>query len=173
MAKEKILVLEKTSVVSNAIWFLALITIAIILPSFVHNQFITGPIVNATLFLATFLIGARAAMLIGLVPSVIALSSGLLPVALAPVVPFIMVSNAILILIIDGLRKFNNILVGFIASIGKYLFLYGSCYLISNIIIQKTVAIKAIAMMMSWSQLVTALAGMVIALTVLKIMKKI
>lgn len=172
MAEEKVLVLEKTNVTS-AVWFLSLMATAIILPSFIHNQFITGPIVNATLFLATFFIGARAAMLIGLVPSVVALSSGLLPLALAPVVPFIMISNALLILSFDGLRKFNNILAAFTACIVKYLFLYGSCYLISNIIIQKTVATKAIIMMMSWSQLVTALVGAVIAFTVLRILKKV
>ena len=90
-----------------SVWFVGLMLVASVLPRFVHNQFITGPIINATLFLAAAILGSGPAILIGLVPSVVALSSGLLPVHLAPMVPFIMISNAILILVFNYLKKIN------------------------------------------------------------------
>ena len=52
---------------------------------------------NAVLIIAAVLLSPFEAVLIGLVPSAVALSSGLLPLALAPMVPFIMIGNAILV----------------------------------------------------------------------------
>lgn len=103
---EKVKVLEKIKVKEIA-WFISLMAIAVVLPHYVHNQFITGPIVNAVLFLAVMTVGTGNAVLIGLVPSVIALVSGLLPAPLAPMVPFIMISNALLIVVFSALRKTN------------------------------------------------------------------
>src|SRR4030066_2061396 len=106
MAKTKAQVLERLNI-KSIVWFIALILIVGILPRFVHNQFITGPIVNATLFIGTVILGPASAMLIGLVPSVVALASGLLPMPLAPMVPFIMISNAILVWTFSYFRKIN------------------------------------------------------------------
>lgn len=66
-----------------------------------HSQWVTGPIVNAALILSVFLLDIRGAMLIGLLPSTIALSTGLLPATLASMVPFIIISNVIFVLVID------------------------------------------------------------------------
>lgn len=170
--KIKTLILERTNI-NNAIWFSALMVVSLIIPHYIHNQFITGPIVNASLFLAAFMLGSGGAILIGLVPSVVALSSGLLPVVLAPVVPFIMIGNAILIVVFNNLRKFNTVFASIIAAIAKYLFLYLSVYWISNLITQKSAALKAASMMMQWPQLLTALMGAAIALILLKIFRKI
>jgi hypothetical protein len=82
--------------------FLLLLTLATGAPLIdIHSQWITGPIVNVALILSVFLIGVRGAVLIGLLPSTIGLGSGLLPAVLAPMIPFIIISNIILVLIID------------------------------------------------------------------------
>lgn len=147
-----------------------LVGIATIAPLF-HNQPITGPIVNAALFLGVIFVGAQNAVLIGLIPSLIALSVGLLPSPLAPMVPFIMLSNTILILAFGYLREKNFWLGVVSASILKFLFLYSTSFVVVNLIAQKPIAEKA-AQMLSLPQLLTALAGGIIAFLVLKILKK-
>lgn len=86
--------------------FMVLLAVANVAPLVgVHSQFVTGPLVNMALILAVYLVGARGAMLIGILPSTIALGTGLLPAVLAPMVPFIILSNVILIITIDFLRQ--------------------------------------------------------------------
>ena len=81
--------------------FIGLAGIATALPFFIHLQWITGPIINAIFILVLFLVGIRSALVVALIPSLMALSGGLLPAILAPVVPFIMIGNAIYVLAID------------------------------------------------------------------------
>lgn len=154
-------------------WFVGLMVVAIVLPRFVHNQFITGPIVNATLFLGAAILGSGPAILIGLVPSVVALSSGLLPAPLAPMVPFIMISNAILIIVFFYVKKIHFGAGAVVSSLTKYAFLYGTSILMVKLIIKPEIAAKAAATMMAWPQLVTALVGAIIAFGILRIFKKI
>jgi len=123
-----------------------------------RQQMITGPIVNATLFLSTIYLGSQAGIMVGLIPSIISLSVGLLPLALTPMVPFIMVSNAILILTFSYLKNKNFWLAMVTASIFKFAFLYT----ISFHIAQK------LAFMMGIPQLVTALSGGAIAFAIIK-----
>lgn len=157
-------------------WFVGLMGIAIVLPRFIHNQFITGPIVNATLFLGAYYLGNGGAIMVGLVPSVVALSAGLLPLPLAPMVPFIMISNAILILTFNKFRKIGSPAGGFgaasiLASLAKYVFLYASALLVINTLMPNNLAAKAAGIMMAWPQLVTAFMGAVIAFGIVKILK--
>lgn len=171
MKNVQMLVIEKIDWKSIA-WFVGLMAVAIILPRFVHNQFVTGPIVNATLFLGAYYLGNGGAILVGLVPSVVALSSGLLPMPLAPMVPFIMISNAILIVVFNWARKLHFGSGVIISSLAKYAFLYLSSIFIIKTILPNALAVKAMAVMMAWPQLVTALAGAVIAFGIVKILKK-
>ena len=150
--------------------FGVLIGIATIAPLF-HNQPITGPIVNATLFLAVIFVGTQNAILVGLIPSLIALSVGLLPTPLAPMIPFIMLSNTILILAFGYLRKKNFWLGMITASAIKFIFLYSSSFIVVNLIAKKPIATK-VAAMLSWPQLLTALAGGIITWIILKTLKK-
>ena len=160
--KEKIFVLSQ---------FIALVGIATAAP-LLHQQAITGPIVNAVLFISVVLLGIRGAVLIALVPSLIALSVGLLSPVLAPMVPFIMTGNIILILVFSYLRKKNYWLAIVSASLLKFLFLWGTSSIVINLLFKKEIAAK-IAMMMSWPQLLTALTGGLIAYLFLKSLKKI
>lgn len=157
--------------IKSLTWCVSLILIASFLPRVIHTQLVTGPIINATLFLSVFTMNSDSAILVGLLPSIAALSSGLLPVVLAPVVPFIMISNAILILIFSYLKKYGFARAAVTASVVKYIFLYTTSYFVTQMIAQKSIALKAATLMMTWPQLATALAGAVIAYFIVKTFK--
>lgn len=169
---EKAIVLTKNIAIRKTAIFSLLIGIAILVPAFLHSQAATGPIVNAVLFLATALFAPEIAILVGLLPSLVALSSGLLPAPLAPMVPFIMISNTVLILSFYYLKK-KNFWLGIVgASVLKFLFLFGTSTLVINLLLKKELA-KQVSLMMNWPQFLTALAGGVIAYLFLRAIKKI
>jgi hypothetical protein len=153
----KILTPAKTKLTIFA-FFLA---ISIVLPAFIHSQWVTGPIINAALFLATVLIGPMEAILLGLMPSAVALSTGLLPLSLAPMVPFIMIGNAILIVIFHYLRGQNFVLRLGMSALLKFAFLHLSVIFVMTKLLDNNIVAK-IAVMMSWPQFVTAVIGGVI-----------
>ena len=170
MEKVKVLGLQNVKVKMLA-QFASLLAIAVILPLF-HQQWLTGPLVNAILFIAVVLLGSQNAIIMGLLPSTIALAAGLLPAVLAPMVPFIIISNTIMIVAFDK-AKDKNFWVGIVgASVLKFIFLWSTSYLVILLLLNKEIAAKVSAMM-SWPQLVTAIAGGVIAYVFLKSIKKI
>lgn len=153
--------------------FLTLAGLAILIPAFFHIQWVTGPIVNAILIITCLLLGIKRAMVIALVPSLIALSVGLLPAVLALAVPFIMLSNIVYVLVIDYV--YNNfgshdksywwgILLG---SGLKFVVLFLSAGFVVKLFTSETIAVK-IGQMMTWTQFATALLGGMLAWIVLK-----
>ena len=168
MNQIKTLVLKRENI-STLIQFVALVGIATVAP-LLGQQAITGPIVNATLFISVMFLGAQNAILVGLVPSLIALSVGLLPSVLAPMIPFIMVGNTILIITFSYLKEKGFWSGMILASVFKFLFLFGTSSIVINLLLKKEIASK-VAMMMSWPQLFTALAGGLIAYIFLKSIK--
>jgi hypothetical protein len=148
--------------------FAGLASVAVFLPYLIHIQWITGPIVNAVLILTLLKFGFRNAVAIAMVPSIIALSSGLLPIVLAPVVPFIMTGNMILILCVDWFyNNFEDRAKGYwmgvlVGAALKFLFLFLSVNIISGLLIKQELSIK-VAQMMSWPQFYTAVIGGIIA----------
>ncbi len=158
--------------------FIALAGTAAILPFFIHLQWITGPVINAIFILALFLVGIRSALVICLIPSLMALSGGLLPAVLAPVVPFIMIGNAIFVLAVDWFYiqakdsskgYWLGIIIG---AVLKFAFLFLSVSWITKLLIKKELA-AAVAQMMSWPQLATAVLGGMIAFAILKWLKRL
>lgn len=140
------------------------------IPFFVHQQLITGPIINALLLLSFLHIGKSKAYFLALIPSTVALSRGLLPMNLAPMVPFIMISNCLYIEVFSRLKN-NGFLAIFVASALKTLFLFTISKLLMEKILAAALASK-IATMMSWPQLATALLGGALALLVEFSLKK-
>lgn len=157
--------------------FIGLAGVALFLPFFIHLQWISGPIVNAILILILFLVGIRSAMVVALVPSLMALAGGLLPAVLAPAVPFIMISNALFVLIIDWFyNKIKDSNKGYslgiiLAAAVKFVFLFFSVSYISHLLIKQELAVK-VAEMMSWPQFATAIIGGMIAWVILKWLKR-
>lgn len=143
-------------------------------PSFVHQQFLTGPIVNALLILSFLYLGRSKALFLALIPSTAALARGLLPLPLAPMVPFIMISNCLYLLAFAKLRtesQTKNFLAIFAASVIKASFLFLISKLLMENILAAPLASK-IANMMSWPQLWTAVVGGMMALLIDSGLKK-
>ncbi|MBU1446154.1 iron hydrogenase [Patescibacteria group bacterium] len=152
--------------------YFTVLTTAAVFASLFHNQFITGPIVNATLILCTALIGLRYGVMISLIPSVIAFSTGLLPAVLMPMIPFIMLSNVILVTIFNYFKK-NNFWEGLIVgSTAKTAFLFLTSTLIMQTFAPSKTIADQIVIMMSWPQFITALGGGILAFGILKALKK-
>lgn len=169
MAREKVGVKNK-ELASIMAKYVALLGIATIAPFF-GSQPVTGIIVNATLFVATIFIGTRGAVLVAVAPSLIAVSVGTLPPPLAPIIPFIILGNIILILIFGYAYK-NGYWRGVIsASVAKFIFLYTTTSIMMDLILDKTLSAN-IAVMMSWPQLFTAIGGGLLAFAFLKSIKK-
>lgn len=152
--------------IAQFVIFVAIVTVA----PLIKQQMIVGPLVNATLFISAAVLGPASAIMIGMIPSVIALSAGLLPAVLAPMVPFIILGNAILVSVFSITKKKNFLLGVITASAVKFLFLYFSSSLVVNLLLKKEVASK-VAAMMSWPQFLTALIGGIIAFLLLKATK--
>jgi len=158
--------------------FLGLAVTAAFFPFFIHLQWISGPIINAILILILFLVGIRSALVVCLIPSLMALAGGLLPAILSPVVPFIMISNVIFVLSIDWLynqskNEIKGYWLGVLVGAGlKFLFLLLSVNFIGHLLIKQELTIK-VAQMMSWPQFATAIAGGLIAWAILKWLRRI
>ena len=170
MAFTKTLVLDKTKTIAT-VQFVALLSIATIAPLF-HFQWVTGPIVNAMFLIAVVLLGTQSSIFLALLPSTIALSVGMLPAVLAPMIPFIIISNTILILGFSLLREKNFWLAVLVGSFFKYIFLWSTSFVVIHLLIKKELALSVSAMM-SWPQFVTALIGGGLAYLFLKSIKKI
>jgi len=152
--------------------FISLLAIASIIPAFLHSQWITGPLVNAALILTCVLVGPTEAVILGLVPSTVALSTGLLPFPLAPMVPFIMIGNAILVLSFHYLGKQNFLLRLSLGAFLKFIFLHFSVSLIVSTMLRSELATK-LSIMMSWPQFYTAMIGGIAVYGILKGLKKV
>lgn len=145
----------------ESIKFIILLGLAILAP-LLQNQFITGTIVNAILFISVFVSGISGAIAIAFFPSLISLGLGFLPGAMAPMVPFIITGNIILISVFFWLKNKNYWFAAATGSILKFVFLALTSQTIISLFVQKPIAEK-IAIMMSWPQLITALSGSFLA----------
>lgn len=167
-AIERGITAEKVKVIIFAI----LLALLVLMPFLIHLQWITGPTVNAALFIATVILGPGRAILLGLMPSTVALSAGLLPFALAPMVPFIMLGNVIMILVFYYLYKRNYFVALSVSAFLKFAFLHQTVtWLMSRFLENKLVA--TLSVMMSWPQFFTAIIGGLVAYAFLKQIKKV
>lgn len=129
--------------------------IAVVVPALLahtpQNQFIVGPIVNAVLFWVAWRIGITNALFIAVIPSLVALFRGMLPLAAAPIIPFIILGNCAMILAftLSKSRFWLRVVVG---SVLKTLVIFLPAWLLLNLS-------STVLFMMSWPQLVTAVAG--------------
>ncbi len=132
----------------------------------IHAQWLTGPLVNAMLLLTCVLVGPLQAVILGLFPSPTALVSGLLPLPLAPMLPFIMISNALYVIVFSRLQK-RNMIVGIVTgSLAKYLFLLLSSRFLATTLLPPS-SLHLASGMMGSMQGITALVGGAIALAIL------
>jgi len=133
-------------------------------PFYIHNQMVTGSLVNAGLLVSSFAFGLPTALFLSVVPSVIALLRGLLPVAFAPIIPFIIVGNILYVLIFHLFSQ-KKWIGGIVGSFIKFAFLFFVGQLFLSRIVVPNLLQKA-SLMMGWFQLITALVGAGIALMI-------
>jgi len=143
------------------------LTSVFILPFYIHNQIVTGSLVNAGLLVSLPLLGMPTTLVLCIVPSVIALTRGLLPMAFAPILPFIMIGNALYVGIFNVFSKKK--ITGAVAASGvKFIFLFSVGQLLLSHIVVPNLFQKA-SLMLGWFQLITALLGAGIAVSIVKI----
>lgn len=133
-------------------------------------QWFTGPLVNAFLLLASSISGVSSGVVVGLLTPWIALLRGILPPPLAPMVPFIMLGNALLVIIFSLVRRKKEVLwlsvvALVLAALGKYL-------LLSQAVRYLVEVPPRVAQAMQVPQFFTALGGGAIALSIERALKK-
>jgi hypothetical protein len=146
--------------------FLMFLTVSTLAP-LTGNQFISGTVVNCVLILTTTVLGVHYGLLVGVIPSTIALATGLLPAVLAPVVPYIILGNIILVVAFAYLKNVNYWLGAVSGAVLKFGLLTGATSLVIGLLSKQNTA-AGVVYMMSWPQLVTALAGGLVAFGLLK-----
>ncbi len=165
--KTKIISFPKTKI----ILFISYLVIISIVPVFLHTQWLTGPLVNGLLILTLLTVGLSEALVLSLIPSTVALSAGLLPLPLAPMVPFIIISNAIFVLGFYYLKPINNYFALITSAFLKFIFLFLTVqFLMSTMLSDKLIG--KLSIMMSWPQFITAIVGGLIAFAIIKTTKK-
>lgn len=139
--------------------------------------YIVGSIINMILFLAAMNIGLWSGVLISVITPLVALMTGHLPLAI--LLPFVAIANVIIVvafLLISKIfkaKQLDIIIGGVVASVLKFAAMYFSATLLLPLIssIPAPVVTKLSA---TWSipQLVTALIGLSLAITLTKSLKK-
>jgi riboflavin transporter len=131
----------------------------IIVAPLLKNQMITGTIVNCILFVSVVLLGRNTALSLCVIPSIISLFTGLISIVMVPIIPFIIISNMILVLSFDFLKK-NQYLAVVLSALFKFVFLF----LASSFVVRMFPIGQKAAVMFGYPQFFTALAGGVLAI---------
>ncbi len=142
-----------------------------IMAPLIHHQLATGILVNALLFSAVRLLGVRSALCIALFPSLMALAVGLIPLAQSSVVVWVILSNALLVVLFHWLKSkflgFRIILCG----VAKFLFLFLFVLPFFLNFCSREEA-KVLCALFGVSQLITAIGGGVFSLGIVRLLKK-
>ncbi|HWR61689.1 MAG TPA: ECF transporter S component [Clostridia bacterium] len=143
-----------------------LLAIAIVFQLTKMGQYVTGTGINAVLVTAVGTCGLPWAAAIGLLTPALAVLLGVQPPATVVLVPFIMAGNIVYAALFSIIRKKNEFFGVLAAAFAKFILLYTA----ANIIVTKLPA--PIKLAFSFPQLITALAGGIIAITIMKALKK-
>lgn len=140
------------------------------------NQFFVGPFVNTVLLIVTYICGTKWGLFTGLLTPIMAFLVGQLAAPMAPFIPFIAIGNMIYVLIFGLLKqaKIKRIAGIILGSLAKFTFLYFSAVKLSglfNLNIPPKV-LSNLAVAMGIPQLITGLAGGVLALAIIEILVK-
>jgi hypothetical protein len=126
-------------------------------------QPITGPVVNAVLFVSTGIIGVASGALIGLITPWVAFAVGTMK--LAPAVPVIIAGNLAIPVVFGLLQKRNRYVAAIAAAVAKYLVMFAGMNYLTGVLNLKIPA--AVVASLTTVQLATALGGAVLGIAVL------
>jgi len=166
--QENVVSLDIKSVATKTFQLSIFVALAVVAPYF-SNQLITGSIVNALLFISVSIMGFESAFLLCLIPSLISIYTGLLPLVLAPMIPFIMTGNALMVLSFSKLSKKGFWFGAIPAAVIKFAFIWVVGMVLVNSVLHGIA--KNILLMIGWPQLATAITGASIAYLFLSIIK--
>lgn len=175
MISERIAAMAAPSERATSLYRVAFLTGIVLVSPLFLSQPITGTFVNMTLVLAALLFGLRKeALLVAVVPSLVALVRGQLPAPFLPIVPFIMAGNIVLVSVFDlSFRRFGNFALSAVAgSVLKAAFLAGVGYAFSATVFAGTPLAGKVVAMFGWMQLLTAFAGSALAYPVSRLFRK-
>ncbi len=138
------------------------------------GQIVTGSLVNMVLLISVLNVGLLSGIAVGALSPIFAFLLGVTPIA--PVVPFIIVGNIVLVLaahyvptMLSKLDKPVATVAGIVcAAVLKYLFLFLVLVKIALPVLSglKPPQVAALSVSFSWMQLVTALLGGLLALII-------
>ncbi len=166
----RIISIVAEKVISLRVVLTAAFFFAIFFIPFLGTQAVTGPVVNAILFLAVIFLGYQTALWFSIVPSLAALFVGLLPLPMIFFIPFIVTGNIIMITVFDYFK--NSFWSGvFLSATAKFVFLSLSAYILSTFFLTGQMALQ-ITTLFGYHQLATAIVGGLIAYTIITILSK-
>ncbi len=171
-----------TTYISRLIFLIAL---TLIIEMVGLPQLFTGPLVNMMLFITAIVLAPSAGFILGVLTPLIAALRGQLPGFLIPMVPFIMIGNALLVYVFSGIRRLLNrfhndsnlmlslaVWLGIVgSSFAKFVWLYFSASLIVPLLLRKPLPEQFIAMM-AMPQFVTALIGGLLAVVIVNLLRR-
>lgn len=141
-----------------------------------YNSFVVGPLVNASLLVSTALVGIGAGAVIAIAsPFGAILTGAAIPL---PFAPFIAIGNFIIVFFFYILMNRSQIIGLVTGAFLKFAFLWGSVLLMIPVLTagqpeKKATAMKAsLLFSFSWPQLVTALVGGILAILVIKAIRR-
>ncbi len=172
----------QTQKLTRIVFFIA---ITLIIQALGLPQPVTGPLINMMLLLTTLILGPLSGMALGAITPVVAAFRGQLPPLLIPMVPFIIVSNALLVSIFALVASIlckqfgkENLLInpgcwiGLLAgSVVKFLWLYMSAVFLVPLFFGKELP-EPVVVMMALPQFITALFGGILAFVIFQLLKK-
>jgi hypothetical protein len=126
-------------------------------------QPITGPVVNAVLFVSTGIIGMLSGALIGLITPWVAFAVGTMK--LAPAVPVIIAGNLAIPIVFGLLHKRNRYVAALAAAVTKYVVMFLGMNYLTGVLNLKIPA--AVVATLTTVQLWTALGGAVLGVAVI------
>lgn len=155
--KRKLNLLTKASV---------LLAIAIVFQLVKMGQYVTGTGINAVLATAVGTCGLPWAAAIGLLTPALAVMLGVQPPVTVVLVPFIMAGNVLYSALFSLAGRRNELLGVVAAAFAKFILLYAA----ANMVVSGLPAPVKLAF--SFPQLITGLAGGIVAITIMKALKK-
>lgn len=148
---------------------------AVIAGPFTMKQLVTGSLVNCILFVFTAYAGLGSAATVGLLSALLASIIGVGPQVL-PIVPLIACGNALVCVVFWAIAeklKVNNIAAVVAAAAAKCAFLWLTVVPLLRVLTNvPEKQVKALSIMFSWPQGITAIVGGAVALVIIARLKK-
>lgn len=174
----EVFVMNKTRFLTRTAVALALVVVAqllgkvlpagaVIVGPFSMSQLITGSLVNCVLLVTMGINGVWSGLIVGLVSPILAFLLGIGP-ALFVITPVVAVGNAIIVAAAHLLKKAGVVVDIIVPAVLKCAFLWLAVPALLNMVGAPEKQAKAMSIMFSWPQGVTALIGGFLAMLVLK-----